>query len=589
VQSLARRLEEGRGLSYAGVSGAAHPFLAALLRRPFPSTPIIVVTDRLKAQETFHQDLTTWLEVSDRNSPASYSSPLFYPAWEVLPHESRLPHVDVISERLETLIALIKAKTPSPKSKVETGAVESEIKNEESRTTTAPIAVTTVAALLQRTFPRDLLQRRSRPVVRADRIDPLDLVEWLEDQGYEPEAQVTQKGEIALRGGILDIYPPTSPWPVRLEFFGDELESLRYFDPLTQISKEETSGLTISPAGELGILKKLSNERKDRGVSNSDLEFGATAFGTLLDYLPAGSLFILCEPDALDERAAEYAAQIPERDPFCISWAEFQTQAAAREMIIIGLSEANPADVALEPDTNIPHSSGCFPHFEGLDAFRPLTDRPPEPQVAETQRREFFSQLHRWTRQSYAVHVFCNNDGEWQRFNEIWAEYGFHEVQSPRSNAQERTKLEDQQLEGHEPNSNGGTKRMAPESRPWTLDFGLWTHVGSLSRGFFYQDAKLVVVTDAEIFGRYKLQRPRRLKSPHAQATRSALDIDFTDLEEGDYVVHVQHGIGRYLGLQVLPIGAGTKPTEKAVDASASGQECLVIEYAPMDSAQPAP
>ena len=83
--------------------------------------------------------------------------------------------------------------------------------------------------------------------------------------------------------------------------------------------------------------------------------------------------------------------------------------------------------------------------------------------------------------------------------------------------------------------------------------------------------AKLVVVTDAEIFGRYRVQRPRRLKSAHAQATRSALDIDFTELEEGDYVVHVQHGIGRYLGLQVLPLGAGTKPTEGTAAGAHAG------------------
>jgi transcription-repair coupling factor (superfamily II helicase) len=97
------------------------------------------------------------------------------------------------------------------------------------------------------------------------------------------------------------------------------------------------------------------------------------------------------------------------------------------------------------------------------------------------------------------------------------------------------------------------------------------------------------VVTDAEIFGRYKVQRPRRLKSPHAQATRSALDIDFTELEEGDYVVHVQHGIGRYVGLQVMPLGAGTKPTEGTGANTHAGQECLVIEYAPSDPAQPPP
>jgi transcription-repair coupling factor (superfamily II helicase) len=211
--------------------------------------------------------------------------------------------------------------------------------------------------------------------------------------------------------------------------------------------------------------------------------------------------------------------------------------------------------------------------FESLEAFRPLTERAPDPQVAEAQRREFFAQLHRWIRQGCAVHVFCNNDGERQRFKEIWEEYGLQstktELQSPQATVQRQ--------QGNVGSDLG------------TLDLGLWTHIGSLSRGFFCDEAKFVVVTDAEIFGRYKVQRPRRLKSPHAQATRSALDIDFTDLEEGDFVVHLQHGIGRYVGLQVLPLGAGTKPTEGSTAAANAGQECLVIEYAPNESTQPPP
>ncbi len=113
------------------------------------------------------------------------------------------------------------------------------------------------------------------------------------------------------------------------------------------------------------------------------------------------------------------------------------------------------------------------------------------------------------------------------------------------------------------------------------MDIGLWTHLGSLARGFICDEAKLVVVTDAEIFGRYKIQRPRRLKSPHALAARSALDIDFTDLEEGDLVVHLQHGIGKYLGLKNLPA-----TTEKAESGKRKAEiECLVIEYAPSGDA----
>ena len=108
-------------------------------------------------------------------------------------------------------------------------------------------------------------------------------------------------------------------------------------------------------------------------------------------------------------------------------------------------------------------------------------------------------------------------------------------------------------------------------------------HIGVLSRGFLSEDASVVVVTDAEIFGRYKVQRPRRLKSAHAQAARSALDIDFTEFEEGDYVVHLQHGIGRYVGLKVLPVAAGRKNVDpmsrartKARNASSSNTRRMI-------------
>jgi transcription-repair coupling factor (superfamily II helicase) len=114
-------------------------------------------------------------------------------------------------------------------------------------------------------------------------------------------------------------------------------------------------------------------------------------------------------------------------------------------------------------------------------------------------------------------------------------------------------------------------------------------HLGSLARGFISDEAKLVVVTDAEILGRYKIQRPRRLKSPHALATRSALDIDFTELEEGDLVVHLQHGIGRYLGLKNLPAASGRRGIEPSTSDSQTATECLVIEYAPTDPQQEPP
>ena len=167
--------------------------------------------------------------------------------------------------------------------------------------------MTSVTALLQKTFPPGTLRAGTRRLARGDRIDPLDLIEWLEEQGYEPEAQVTQKGEIALRGGIVDVFPPTSPWPVRLEFFGDELESLREFDPLTQISRGEITSITLPPAGELGILKAIGT-RPNAQSDGMPTRARAPRSATLLDYLPRETIFLLCEPEQLAAHADDYAA-----------------------------------------------------------------------------------------------------------------------------------------------------------------------------------------------------------------------------------------------------------------------------------------
>jgi transcription-repair coupling factor (superfamily II helicase) len=615
-----------------GVAEPARPFLVALLSRAFPERCILAVTAGVKAQESFHQDLTTWMPTDagglapvaspggasvpasrlvssrrflselhtdpkpvqspphpfplppggegrgegERSTPSvpapsravalrragasrlvrsvappgdtttAAHDPFFYPAWEILPHETKLPHADVISERLETLVALQAARDKNDR---------------------PPVIVANGVALLQRTFSPADLARRIRRVRRGDRLDPLDLVEWLEDQGYEPEAQVTQKGEIALRGGILDVYPPTSPWPVRLEFFGDELESLRSFDPLTQISREEIADLLLPPAGELGILTRHC-PTPGRSARSEESPAADTP-ATLVDYLPRGTIIILSEPDTIADQARQYAQQVPAGDPFFAAWEELEWH--RRDLTVLNLFEGRPFEstpsglesgdggAGIREDADADYDRFPDIGFTSLDAYRPMAVRTPDlPVVSEAQRREFFNQLHRWIRQDYAVHVFCNNEGERQRFEEIWKEYGLGHSLTPSL-------------------SPGGGEGVSQPS----------TTIGALTRGFLYEAGKVVVLTDAEIFGRYKVQRPRRLKSPHAVAARSALDINFTDLEEGDYVVHVQHGIGRYLGLKNLP--ASVPDPASGIQPPAAGAECLVIEYAATDDDHAAP
>jgi transcription-repair coupling factor (superfamily II helicase) len=491
-------LEEGGVLRLESISPGAQPFLAALLANMFPKRPIVVVTEGLRTQEVFQQDVETWVG-------GTAAQPLFYPDWEILPNEARLPHADVISERLATLIALAQSRVE--------------------------IIVAGVVSLLQKTIPPDALKARIRELRRGQALDPLDLIEWLEEQSYDAETQVAEKGHVSMRGGIVDFWPMTSPWPVRLEFFGSQLESLRFFDPVTQISREEISAITVPPGGELGLLKQEKSP--------------STA--SLLDYLPSDTIFLLCEPEMLDAQAARYQSQAPAGDPFLIPWGQFQEEMLRRGMTALSVSQLENLfieDIVVD-GAKVENQEAL--NFQGLEMFRPIGERRPEPHIAEAQRKEFFNQLHRWARQNFTLRLFCNNDGERQRFEEIWWEYGL--------------------------------------GRP----DGLGIRLGALSRGFLFEPAKLVVVTDAEIFGRYKAQRPRRLKSPHAASSRSLLDINFAELAEGDYVVHLQHGIGRYLGLGVMPAAPGRALSPERAASVAAGEECLVIQYAPSAADDTAP
>ena len=489
VEALRRQIASGGLVSLEGVAPAAQAWVIAVLHRLCPDRTVVAITDTLKAQEQLHADAATWLD-GER--------PQFFPAWETLPQESRLPHADIISERLETLIALRGA-----------GAVPR----------TGRLVVTSVIAVQQRTFTPADLESRTRTLTRGQTVNPLDLIEWLESQGYEPEAQVSHKGELSWRGGIVDLWPLHRPWPVRLEFFGDELESLREFDPHRQTRLDAIDSCVVAPAGELSLLRpKAGSEMPAPPVAALDAHWGADA------------VVVLCGPEALALQALHHAAQVREGDPFHEPWEALQLRAQASGATWVRLEDAPP-----EPGAD---DGGL--RFESLDAFRPIGATLPAAQVAEEQRRTFFQQMQRWLRQGYHLQVFCNNAGEFQRFGELWREL------LPPAPAE---------AEGD----------AAIPAMPEVL-------TGTLSRGFLCEAARRVVVSDAEIYGRYKVSRPRRLKSHHAQSVRNAFEVDFTDFDPGDFVVHLQHGIGIYRGLKTLP--------PRQAGASGGGQECLVIEYA---------
>ena len=496
AQALRAALEQGGVLSLPRIAPAGVGFLAAWLAAVFPQRVLVLVEEGPQAQEERLQDLTSWLALAPQT--AAPRPVLNYPPWETFPHEARLPSIETLSERLAALVAL--QNLPSHG---------------------LPVLVTSVQALLQKTIAPAALRAHCRPLQRGQSLHPLDLVEWLEDQGYEPEAKATLPGTLALRGGILDVYPPASPWPVRIEFFGEEIESLRFFDPVSQISRQTVEQVTLAPAGELGLMRQ-----------------GKLAAAPWMDHLPPDAIILLHDPPRLVEQAAAWRQQAPADDPWLLDWH------TARE----GLLGARRAVLEISDILGLLTEPGEELALQSLEPFRPAASSAPEPAVADRQRREFLQQVHRWMRQGFAVWVLCRAESQCRRFRELWQELRLDE---------------------------------GPDGRPWQPRLEL----AAVHHGFLCPAAHWVVATDAEIFGRYKDARPRRLKSPQAQAARAAWALDFSEMAPGDLVVHVRHGIGRYLGLERLT--PSRRPGETSPPGG--GQECLVIEYAPAREGLPPP
>lgn len=482
-------------VTLSGVHPGGWGYLIAKWIIENPDCQIVVVCSGSKEQERLIENLISARQVLSESSGSREGLASFFPSWEVLPHENKLPHADVISDRLSVLLQLLDDKCRIP-------------------------VVASISSILQRTFAPDWLRNEVKQISVGQELDPLDLIEWLEDKGYQPEVQVSGKGQLAMRGGIIDVFPVSMAWPVRIEFFGDEIESIRTFDPLNQLSKDNLDSITLSPGGELGVLKSLM---EDASLSSGEKSF----LGTLGEYCSDGTLWVLCDPDAIHQQAETFLEQVPDDDPYFLTIHELESSLQKNHQISIELYETSDG---LDPKTEIYD-------IQSLDQWAIRQQKEEDIQVMDVRRQDLFNQLNRWVRMNFEVNIFCSNDGELRRIKELWSELVPHQ----------------------------------PDEEPILPHFVELVY----NPGFIDVSAKTVWITDAEIFGRAKIQRPRRLRSRHVAASRSALEIDFTDLHEGDLVVHMQYGIGRFVGIVMMD------------DRNAHAQECLCLEFASNSSDQP--
>lgn len=500
-QEVAAAVARGPGeVRLRGLTPAAGAYVLSRLflacRRPF-----LVITADEAAQEALHRDLSFFLgdlppapgEVGPRLLP--------FPAHELLPFQDLSGDAGVSAARV--------------------GAAWQVLTSPEPVLVTAPLL-----ALRERLLPREALRQAMRWLVVGEEVRRPEFLAHLAAAGYERRPVVEEPGEFSVRGGIIDLFPPLYDKPVRLEFFGDELESIRLFDPAAQrsvgASLEElvllpAREVVLTPAVRERALAGRSRRRDPRvwqhlqeGLSFPGIERHLSEFypepETLWDYLPPETVVVLWDPLNL-ARAEELPAPSPPGE----------------------------TDGWLDPTPALPRASS-FPQI--LVEFLPLG--------APGEETAFEFRTGRLT--DLAAELAREGGGEGRllpalaRRLQSWQEQGAHIVLVSLNLHRARRLSQLLAQEGLE-------VEVLPQPT-WGDGHRVLLTAGEISGGFRWDAAGLIVLTEDEALG-YVPERRRRKETPPPQHLTG-----LADLKEGDFVVHLDHGIGIYRGLVKLTAGA---------------------------------
>ncbi len=515
--------------------------LGTLARAEGADRPVLAVTATAREAEDLAGSLASLLP---EESVAEF------PGWETLPHERLSPSSDTVGRRLGVLRRLAHPDPSDPA----TGPVR--------------VIVAPIRAVLQPVV-KGLGDLAPVSVQQGDEVSMEDLVRRLSGAAYTRTDLVDKRGQFAVRGGILDVFPPTEEHPVRLEFWGDTVEEIRWFKVADQRSLEVAPhGLWAPPCREL----LLTDEVKDRarvlrdqhpelldlldklvegiGVEGMEALAPVLADGMelLVDLLPEGSLVVVCDPERVRTRAHDLVATSEEF--LAASW----HNAAAGNVTPIDLRAASyrsVADVrAAALERGIPWW-GLSP-FGGdmadgddddLGALDPeLVDRVTvDVRAADSYRGETaraMAQVGEWLAASWSVVLVTAGHGTAERMAESVRGEGL------------AVRLD-----------------AAVDSAPAPGTAVVVT--GGLEHGFVSSALRLAVLTETDLVGQRTTTRDARRMPTKRRAT-----IDPLQLKAGDYVVHEQHGVGRYVEMVQRTVAGATR-------------EYLVIEYAPAKRGQP--
>ena len=524
---VASHLKEGTGrISVSGLTPTAKALLLVLLQRAAGRPFIVVVADN-RATEGFLPVLQAFCELSGGADPDSVVA---LPTRDVLPFQNLSPHPEIQEERAVALW------------KIATGAVS--------------IVVSPIAALALRLRSAVYYADLARLVRRGETIDTEPLLRHLNTVGYSSTDVVEMPGEYALRGGILDVYSPEADRPVRIEFFGDEVESIRKFDPATQRSSNPVDEalllpLTETPVSEelLGAIHtRLSGKRitgREEVVEQAVRSGGVTVFPGWEFYAPVAgadrSLFDLLPHSVVlaDEKDSL-------KQEFNHVWSRIEE---AHERSGIG-KLVRPADLYLSPDewwrklNSLPGADVEHLEIARAEKAGSLTFRSQPTPRFHGSVPAMLEEVQKQISESKRVLIAAPNTGGVERLADIFSEYSLSFRLGSRTRGGESYADE--------------TSYFAGEVLTTTLAKAY------VPDGVILPEANLAIFGARDLFDESEsiVSRPQRQKSKV-----SAFLSDFRDLQVGDYVVHVEHGIGQYQGL-------------KEINQGDSNAEFMLLEYA---------
>jgi transcription-repair coupling factor (superfamily II helicase) len=505
------------------------PFVAALLAAK-ADRPVLAVTATAREAE----DLVSALQ-----SLLPPDQVVEYPAWETLPHERLSPRADTVGRRLAVLRRLRHPSSDDPT----TGRVS--------------VVVAPVRSVLQPQVP-GLGDLEPVSLRTGDECDFDGVVRRLADIAYHRVDMVEKRGEFAVRGGLLDVFPPTEEHPLRVEFWGDTVEEVRYFKVADQRSLEVAErGLWAPPCRELLLTEQVRARAADLADAHPELAdiAGKLAEGIpvegmealapvlvdrlvlLLDDLPAGTHVLVCDPERVRTRAHELVRTSQEF--LEASW----TAAAGGGAAPIDVGAAaykSLADVRHDArELGLPWwSVSPFTVDESLadDGVQVVAAQSVEGYRGETKRA--VDDVRRWLHDGWRVVLVTEGRGPAERLVEV--------------------------LRGEDVGA-----RLEPSLTDEPEASAALVTTGCLTGGFISEQLRLVVLTETDLAGaRAASREERRLPS------RRRNTIDPLQLAAGDFVVHEQHGVGRYVEMVQRTVQGATR-------------EYLVIEYAPSKRGHP--